>query len=270
MPTFAKEFDDKFQNARQRVLPQRDHAKPNGKMSRHYGTDNNEFVTPGAIVGVSLDDFYAYMPMHAYIFSPSGELWPASSVDLRFPLQPLVYPDGSPLRKQDGRRKTIKASRWLDRNKAVEQMTWAPGEPKIIKERLISEGGWIERPGCRCFNLYKPPMIIRGNPRKADPWIEHLSRVYGENTLHITRWLAHRVQRPREKINHALVFGGAQGIGKDTLLEPVKVAIGPWNFVEVSPKHMLGRFNSFARSVILRISEARDLGKSTVSRSMTT
>jgi len=49
----------------------------------------------------------------------------------------------------------------------------APGEPKIIKERVISEGGWIERPGCRCFNLYKPPTIIRGNPRKADLWIEH-------------------------------------------------------------------------------------------------
>ena len=32
---------------------------------------------------------------------------------------------------------------------------------------------------------------------------------------------AHRVQRPWEKINHALVLGGLQGIGKDTILEPV-------------------------------------------------
>jgi hypothetical protein len=56
------------------------------------------------------------------------------------------------------------------------------------------------------------------------------------------------------------VLGGAQGIGKDTLLEPVKRAIGPWNFSEVSPQHMLGRFNGFLRSVILRVSEARDLG----------
>jgi hypothetical protein len=53
---------------------------------------------------------------------------------------------------------------------------------------------------------------------------------------------------------------GSQGIGKDTLLEPVKYAIGPWNFSEVSPTHMLGRFNGFVRSVILRVSEARDLG----------
>ena len=64
---------------------------------------------------------------------------------------------------------------------------------------------------------------------------------------HILKWLAHRVQRPAEKINHALVLGGAQGIGKDTMLEPVKRAIGPWNFSEVSPQHMLGRFNGFLK-----------------------
>jgi hypothetical protein len=56
------------------------------------------------------------------------------------------------------------------------------------------------------------------------------------------------------------VLGGDQGIGKDTLLEPVKRAVGPWNFSEISPHHMLGRFNGFVKSVILRISEARDLG----------
>ena len=68
------------------------------------------------------------------------------------------------------------------------------------------------------------------------------------------------MQQPAEKINHALVLGGDQGIGKDTLLEPVKHAVGPWNFTEVSPQQMLGRFNGFLKSVILRVSEARDLG----------
>jgi hypothetical protein len=62
------------------------------------------------------------------------------------------------------------------------------------------------------------------------------------------------------KVNHALVLAGPPGIGKDTLLEPVKLAVGPWNFLEVSPMHLIGRFNGFVKSVILRISEARDLG----------
>jgi hypothetical protein len=69
------------------------------------------------------------------------------------------------------------------------------------------------------------------------------------------------VQRPEVKINHALVLGGLQGIGKDTLFEPVKRAVGPWNVAEPSPEQMTGRFNGFAKSVILRVNEARDLGE---------
>ena len=60
-------------------------------------------------------------------------------------------------------------------------------------------------------------------------------------------WLAHRVQRPYEKINHGIVLGGKPGIGNDSMLEPVKQAVGPWNFGEVSPQKMLGRFNVFLR-----------------------
>jgi hypothetical protein len=85
--------------------------------------------------------------------------------------------------------------------------------------------------------------------------------VYPEEADHIVQWLAHRVQRPQEKINHALVLGGAQGIGKDTLLEPVKRAVGHWNWAEVSPQQVLGRFNAFTKSVVMRVSEARDLGE---------
>jgi hypothetical protein len=56
-------------------------------------------------------------------------------------------------------------------------------------------------------------------------------------------------------------LGGSPGIGKDSILEPVKRAVGPWNFAEVSPKNILARFNGFLKSVILRVSEARDLGE---------
>ena len=37
---------------------------------------------PGAL---QLDDFYAYMPDHSYIFVPTREMWPASSVNSRLP-----------------------------------------------------------------------------------------------------------------------------------------------------------------------------------------
>jgi hypothetical protein len=198
--------------------------------------------------GVSLDDFRAYMPAHSYIYVPTREMWPASSINVRIP--PLVGPNGNP----------IQPATWLDRERPVEQMTWAPGEAMLIKERLIADGGWIERKGVTCFNLYRPPTIEHGDATKAGAWLDHVRKVYPDDADHIITWCAHRVQRPHEKINHGLVLGGAQGIGKDTILEPVKRAVGPWNFHEVSPQQMLGRFNGFLKSVVMRINEARDLG----------
>jgi hypothetical protein len=116
------------------------------------------------------------------------------------------------------------------------------------------------RNGVACFNLYREPTLGSGDASKAGPWIKHIRRVYPDDADHLISYFAHRVQRPQEKINHGIVLGGKPGIGKDTILEPVKRAVGPWNFQEVSPKTMLGRFNGFVKCVILRISEARDLG----------
>src|SRR5262249_18825343 len=155
--------------------------------------------------GVRLEDFVAYMPQGGFIFTPSRDLWPASSVDARIP----------PVRKPDGT--TIKASAWLAANAPVEQMTWAPGQPMLIKDRLVWDGGWIKRPGCSVFNLYRPPLLV---PRAGDvgPWLNLVEKVFAEQAEHIVLWLAHRVQRPWEKLNHALVLGGMPGIGKDTIL----------------------------------------------------
>ena len=204
--------------------------------------------------GVTVDDFFAYMPTHSYIFAPSREMWPGSSVNARLPPICVGADD-------DGNPKLIPAALWLAKNKPVEQMTWAPGESLLIRNRLITGGGWVAHPGATVFNLYRPPTLALGDPGKSDAWLDHLRLVYPTDAAHIIRWLAHRVQRPQDKINHALVLGGPQGIGKDTLLEPAKRAIGSWNFAEVSPQQLLGRFNGFLTSVILRVSEARDLGE---------
>lgn len=210
--------------------------------------------------GVQLTDFYAFMPSHNYIFAPNGESWPATSVNSKIKPIPLLDGKGEPIADDKGKPKRIAANQWLDANRSVEQMTWAPGEPQVIADRLISDGGWMPRAGCSVFNLYRPPLPIEGDPTLAGLWLDHVHKVYPDDADHIILWLAHRVQKPGDKINHAIVMGGAQGIGKDTILEPTKQAVGPWNFAEVSPQHLLGRFNAFVKSVILRVSEARDLG----------
>jgi len=46
-------------------------------------------------------------------------------------------------------------------------------------------------------------------------------------------------------------------------LAPVTRAVGTWNFKEINPDQLLGQFNPFNKSVILRINEARNLGDQT-------
>ena len=202
---------------------------------------------------VNADDFYAYAPENRFIFIPDRSLWPASSVNARIPHIHQLDANGNEFRE--------KATDWLSKHRSVEQMTWIPGYPQLIKDKLISSDGWIDKPGCRTFNQYQPPTIKPGDPEKAGPWIDHIKRIYPYDVEHILNWFASRVQRPSVKINHAIVLGGAQGIGKDTILEPVSRAVGLWNFKDITPSQILGRFNGFIKSVILRVSEARDMGE---------
>jgi hypothetical protein len=214
-------------------------------------TPRDESAPPARVTDtrlISVEDFYAYMPSHSYIYTHTRDMWPAASVKSRLPA----------MLGEEGKR--ICPSAWLDQYRSVEQMIWDPASPMVIPDKLVSDGGWIDKLGVRVFNLYRPPTQIKGDPAQATRWIDHVRRVYPDDVEHMLRWFAHRVQRPAEKINHALVLGGFQGIGKDTLLEPIKHAVGPWNFIEVSPTHLIGRFNGFVKSVILRLSEARDLG----------
>lgn len=192
---------------------------------------------------VEVTDFYAYLVEHKYIHIPTRAMWPVASIN-------------AVLGKIGG----LKASTWLDQNRRVNQLTWAPGEAEVIVGRVMVEGGWRSDPSTRVFNLYMPPpaAFAAGD---ITVWRDHLMRIYPGEADEIEVWMAHRAQRPAEKLNQALVLGGKQGIGKDTLLEPLRHAVGSWNFNEVNPIQLMGRFNEYLKAVVLRISEVRDRGE---------
>jgi hypothetical protein len=50
----------------------------------------------------------------------------------------------------------------------------------------------------------------------------------------------------------------------------LRFAVGQWNFEGVSPQQVMGRFNGFVKTVVLRVSEARDSGSLTALNFMTT
>jgi hypothetical protein len=202
---------------------------------------------------IGLEDFYAVPGSSQYLYMPTREFWPRESVDTILP--PVQTPQ-----KRNGRFVKIKSSVWLKQFRRVEQVTWMPGWPEVIEGQLISDGGWRERPGAHALNLYLPPALVLGDAAQAGPWTAHLQLFYPDETQEITDWLAHRLQFPGVKINYALGLGGLQGIGKDTLLEPIKTAVGPWNFHEISPTNLMDTYNPFAKAVVLRMNEVHDLG----------
>ncbi|PSO25111.1 primase-helicase family protein [Bradyrhizobium sp. MOS002] len=202
---------------------------------------------------ISFEDLYAIPDSNRFMFLPARTTWPKESVDS---ILPKILGE-----KRNGKFVKIKPSDWLKQHRRVEQVTWMPGWPEIIEDKLLFDGGWKDRPAAHVLNLYQPPRIVPGDADLAGPWIEHVRRLYPEDAEHMINWFAHRVQAPGEKINHALVMGGGQGIGKDWILEAVEKAVGEWNFHNVSSSELLDKNNPFVKAVVLRLNEAHDLGE---------
>jgi len=85
--------------------------------------------------------------------------------------------------------------------------------------------------------------------------------LYPEDREHVIQCCAHIRQHPEIKINHALVLGGAQGIGKDTIFAGLERAVGMSNYRTVTPHQIINPdFNGELKTVVLYISEVHDLG----------
>jgi hypothetical protein len=197
----------------------------------------------------SVEDFWAHMPTGKFISVIDDEFWPGTSVDSQVPGR--VNANGNP----------VKASTIIKRTRPVHQQSWIPGRGQVVEDMKVAAGGLMKAAGRRIYNRYRGPEPIKGNAQATLPWTLHVAKMYPDDAEAIMDWLAHRVQRPGVKINHALVLGGGQGIGKDLMLDPVRLGVGGWNFKEASPGMLSGRFNQWAMSVVLRINEAHDLGE---------
>jgi hypothetical protein len=165
-------------------------------MSKKPGFTVKRKTPTSAIVGgqeINLGDFRAYLPAHNYIFMPCREPWPGTSIDAVFPPQVLTDAAGNPIMK-GGKVQTLRASRWLDRNQPAHQMIWIPGMPMLVPDRLVVDGGWIERSGVVCLNLYRAPHPSSGDPAKAQPWLDHVAKLYPieAEARHVIHWCATR------------------------------------------------------------------------------
>ena len=127
------------------------HDSSEDVLRRLYDSASPEKLLP-------VGDFVAHMPTKKLIYTPNGDLWPAASVDARVPPCEVVDSSGNLIFKLNGEPSCIRlASDWLSAHAPVEQMTLAPGEPQIIRDKLMLESGWIVLKGAAAFNIYLPP-----------------------------------------------------------------------------------------------------------------
>ena len=113
-------------------------------------------------------------------------------------------------------KRRVEASVSYDENRqdngapALNGITYAAGEGV-----LVSRGGRVF--GNRWRDL-RPP-VASGD---VTPWISHCVRLVPDQAEreHILNVMAFKLQYPKAKINHAILHGGHQGSGKDTMWAP--------------------------------------------------
>ena len=197
---------------------------------------------PDEAAGVTIDDFVAYMPAACLHLHAVPRALARPSVNARLPPRSGADQERPAEARQERQANHIVGhATGSTTTAASNRLTWHPGLPMLITDRLVGR-----RRLDRAQGRHRASTCTG---RRASSWATPARQALGSSTctrftrtMPTTSFAGWRiaVQQPGDKINHALVLGGDQGIGKDTLLEPVKHAVGPWNFHEISPTHLLG------------------------------
>lgn len=126
--------------------------------------------------------------------------------------------------------------------KIYDKLTYAPGQPKFCQEKSFDSEVVLD-----CINVYTEPDI---EPDEGDvsPWLKLVEDVFGgdkEAINHVVSFLAFMVQFPGQKINHAIVLQGMQGIGKDSIFLALSGVLGQHNVKQVSLQEVESQFNDW-------------------------
>ncbi len=115
-------------------------------------------------------------------------------------------------------------------------ITYWPGQGERV---------WVDKR--ERLNIWTPGEL-QPAPGDPEPWLDIFrhSEYPAEEVEHMLDWFAYLLQHPDKKINHGLVLGGAPGVGKDTLLKPIRAALGAHNCSNPSADLLLTSFSDWA------------------------
>lgn len=184
----------------------------------------------------------------------TGDLLNQEQFEFRVP--PLIIE--TPPKTEGGKPTRTKTSSWSvfkdnpKHRKSYKNLTFRPGGGLEVEENLPDLEGL-------CLNIWREPRrLFADTASDADvaPWLELAGKVIpsAAERNHVFDFMAWTVQHPGEKIHHALVLGSRmEGVGKDTLIEPLRAAVGRKYVREIGPQQLAGTFNAWVVGAKLAI-----------------
>lgn len=124
--------------------------------------------------------------------------------------------------------------------KRARQYVYEPGKSKVIEE-----GDEV------CINMWQSSELTAKKPKNGKPamFMKHMEYLF-PNTFereYILDFFAHMVQKPREKIRHALIIIGGQGTGKSILNIAMRHILGSHNVSLPSNENLSDRNTKWAK-----------------------
>jgi hypothetical protein len=122
----------------------------------------------------------------------------------------------------------------------AERLEFLPGQQEITHDA----------DDCRVLNLWRPPgWSFRKDAPTPTVFLEHVDYLLDGNreaTNHVLDYIAHLVQRPAERVSHALLMTSkAKGIGKSTFGTIVRRLVGEQNSRVVQTKDLKAQFDGW-------------------------
>ena len=138
----------------------------------------------------------------------------------------------------------------------AERIEFMPSKPEITHDA----------DECRVLNLWRPPhWTADDNAGEPKFFLDHLAYIFDNEDPaieHVLNFLAHLVQRPEERIGHALLITSeAKGIGKSTLGTVVRRLVGEQNSRVVQTKDLKSSFDGWLMGkLVVHVDEVYEAG----------
>jgi hypothetical protein len=138
----------------------------------------------------------------------------------------------------------------------AERIEFLPGEAEVTHDD----------DGCRVLNLWKPPVwSIQEDAGVPTPFLEHVDYLFDGNREaidHVLNFLAHLVQRPHERVAHALLITSkAKGIGKSSFGIIVRKLVGVQNSRVAQTKDLKSQFDGWlVGKLVVQVDEVYESG----------